>query len=277
MATSTSIRPVIGRILQHTNKCSPSTVCLAAASGSSRVSAAPFSTTTALSMRKPRRDNNRLRGLSSLYRSGTKGRMAVDGFEVPEPADYKPEEHVKTDPNHGLYQFFYESDKALLPPEEEAKHGRSWTVEELRHKNWDDLHRLWWVCVKERNRIATAARERQRLEFRTGEDESKARMRAVSKTMKAIKQALTERFYTWEDARQLAEEDPEVDLSNESSPYTPRSYLEEEVADPQALEAEAEAEAEAVVQEQQPGKPAEQPIDPSALPKAPATPTTTQP
>lgn len=130
-------------------------------------------------MRKPRRDNSRLRGLSAIYRSGTKARMAVDGYELPEPAEYNPADDVKTDPKHGLYEFFYDKEKSLLDPEAEAQHGRSWTVEELRHKSWDDLHKLWWVCVKERNRIATASRERTRLKFKTGEEESKMRMRAV--------------------------------------------------------------------------------------------------
>lgn len=115
--------------------------------------------------------------------------MAVDGFELPEPAKYNPADEVKTDPEHGLYEFFYDKEKALLDPDAEAQHGRSWTVEELRHKSWDDLHKLWWVCVKERNRIATASRERTRLKFKTGEEESKARMRVVRFQKKIGRQA----------------------------------------------------------------------------------------
>ena len=42
--------------------------------------------------------------------------------------------------------------------------GRSWTVGELRSRDWDSLHQLWWVCVKERNRLATEKLERKRLE-----------------------------------------------------------------------------------------------------------------
>ena len=34
----------------------------------------------------------------------------------------------------------------------------------------------------------------------------------IRKTQKAIKYALTERWYAWEDAWKLAQEDPEVDL-----------------------------------------------------------------
>lgn len=47
--------------------------------------------------------------------------------------------------------------------------------------------------------------------------------------MKAIKHALTERYYVWEDARTIAATDPEIDLSGEGNPYTPRGYMEEEV------------------------------------------------
>lgn len=178
MASSSSVRPIIGRILQQSQR-SPST-CLALAPRSSPgTSNAPFSTTACLEMRKPKRDNNRLRGLSSIYRSGTKARMTVDGFELPQPAKYNPADEVKTDPNHGLYEFFYDKEKSLLSPEEEAQHGRSWTVEELRHKSWEDLHKLWWTSVKERNRNATASRERKRLKFKTGVEEGQDRMRTV--------------------------------------------------------------------------------------------------
>jgi hypothetical protein len=58
--------------------------------------------------------------------------------------------------------------------------GRSWSIQELREKSWEDLHALWWVCVKERNRIATSNLERQRMKAGYGEWESTERERAVS-------------------------------------------------------------------------------------------------
>lgn len=46
--------------------------------------------------------------------------------------------------------------------------------------------------------------------------------------MKHIKQALTERFYNWEDARTLAATDPEIDLNSSTNPYVPQDYMEPE-------------------------------------------------
>ena len=53
----------------------------------------------------------------------------------------------------------------------------------------------------------------------------------VRRTQRAIKQALTERYYSWDEARKLARNDPEVDLSGENQAYTPGSALEEEYED----------------------------------------------
>ncbi|KAJ8119661.1 hypothetical protein ONZ43_g3436 [Nemania bipapillata] len=150
--------------------------------------------------------------------------MNIDKSETPQPANYKPK--VKVDPNHGLWDFFYAKDKLMLTPDESAEHGRGWTVEELRHKSWDDLHKLWWVCVKEQNRLSTARKERRRLKLAEGGSQGGERWDEVRKTMKSIRHVLTERWYLWEDARTLAETDPEIDLSNVRRPFVPKDYLE---------------------------------------------------
>lgn len=57
--------------------------------------------------------------------------------------------------------------------------GRAWTVEELRWKDWVDLHKLWWVCVKEKNIMFTQELERKRLDPGYGDFEAKARKKEV--------------------------------------------------------------------------------------------------
>jgi large subunit ribosomal protein L47 len=54
----------------------------------------------------------------------------------------------------------------------------------------------------------------------------------VKKTQKSIKQVLTERYYSWQDAQDVAKSDAEVDLSGEGPAYTPSDYFveDEEVA-----------------------------------------------
>jgi large subunit ribosomal protein L47 len=104
--------------------------------------------------------------------------MSDEPLPQPVPLDRLPA--VETDPNHGLWEFFQNRKTVANPPLEEAKHGRSWTVEELRHKSWDDLHRLWWVCVKERNRIATGRKERGKSRLGYGNAEAIKRDDAVS-------------------------------------------------------------------------------------------------
>lgn len=87
---------------------------------------------------------------------------------------------MEVDEDHGLWDFFPSDRKTMATPEEMAAHGRSWTVAELRNKDWDDLHRLWWVCLKEKNRLNTYAAERDRIGNMYGSHESMKRLSTVS-------------------------------------------------------------------------------------------------
>jgi large subunit ribosomal protein L47 len=40
---------------------------------------------------------------------------------------------------------------------------------------------------------------------------------------------LTERYYSWRDAEDIARNDPEIDLSGNGPLYTPTNFMEEEV------------------------------------------------
>ncbi|KAI9671029.1 MAG: 54S ribosomal protein L4 mitochondrial [Alyxoria varia] len=96
---------------------------------------------------------------------------------------------------------------------------RAWIMDELRRKNWDDLHSLWWNCVEERNRIATSSAERDRLQAGFGLKEAQERASTVRKTQQAIKQTLRERWYAWRDAVDLAKNEPSINLEpNKENP-----------------------------------------------------------
>lgn len=146
--------------------------------------ATPFSTTASLHKKRSsaRRDNNPARGTSALRHTGLnkKQGISVSLADLPKPVlDPSRRSTVDVDPNHGLWGFFTEDKEVMQPPLAVSAHGRAWTVAELRVRDWDDLHRLWWVCVKEINRIKTMEAERERVKAGYGEYEAQERMQVV--------------------------------------------------------------------------------------------------
>lgn len=97
---------------------------------------------------------------------------------------------------------------------------------ELRNRDWDSLHQLWWLCVKERNRLATEKLERKRIEAGYGDFENKHRDETVQKTMKAVLDTLTERHQAYREALELAKRDPDIDLRRTDGPqYAQQPYV----------------------------------------------------
>lgn len=60
--------------------------------------------------------------------------------------------NIKVKEDHPLWQFF--SHKKFIRTPKEVQHtSRPWSVQELRKKSFEDLHSLWYVCLKERNKL----------------------------------------------------------------------------------------------------------------------------
>jgi large subunit ribosomal protein L47 len=68
--------------------------------------------------------------------------------------------------------------------------GRPWSVDELRRKSYEDLHKLWYILYKERNMLLTEQQLSRRRQIIYPQPD---RMKKVQKSMGAIKQVLGER------------------------------------------------------------------------------------
>ncbi|WCJ36355.1 54S ribosomal protein L4 mitochondrial [Euphorbia peplus] len=96
---------------------------------------------------------------------------------------------------------FFELDR--VPDEDKPiVYGRSWKASELRLKSWDDLQKLWFVLLKEKNMLMT---QRQMLNAQNLRFPNPERLPKVRKSMCRIKHVLTERAIDEADPRRSAE------------------------------------------------------------------------
>lgn len=99
--------------------------------------------------------------------------------------------NIKCPEDHPLWKFF--SNKKFLRSEEDLDlNARAWSVPELRRKSFNDLHSLWYSCLRERNVLA---RETHLLEVSMGADAGPYMDLAetVRTTMWRIRHVLSER------------------------------------------------------------------------------------
>ncbi|KAG0472584.1 hypothetical protein HPP92_014441 [Vanilla planifolia] len=96
---------------------------------------------------------------------------------------------------------FFEAERST-EEEKPIKYGRGWKASELRLKSWDDLHKLWYVLLKEKNMLMT---QRQMLHAQNLRFPNPERIPKVRKSMCRIKHVLTERAIAEPDPRRSAQ------------------------------------------------------------------------
>lgn len=102
--------------------------------------------------------------------------------------------------DHPLWQFFADK-KFMRSPEELDTTSRSWSIPELRRKSFEDLHSLWYTCLKERNILA---RENHLLKNAAGGQQSYYEDLAdkVRTTMWRIRHVVSERDWAFKIAKE---------------------------------------------------------------------------
>ncbi|KAJ2848763.1 54S ribosomal protein L4 mitochondrial [Coemansia erecta] len=103
--------------------------------------------------------------------------------------------------SRGFEEFFQGGERL---PKVHQQTGRAWAASELRQKSWEDLHKLWYLVLKERNVLASQNEEAKRLGVHAEAFTNKSRVIKCKKTMARIKTVLNERRLAWEEAQKLS-------------------------------------------------------------------------
>ncbi|KAJ9609849.1 54S ribosomal protein L4 mitochondrial [Cladophialophora chaetospira] len=158
---------------------------------------------------RPKIDRNKERGVSAIRRTGPRSTRGLWKYPLPVPVARDQRGIAAEYPDtqdHGLWGFFDESRQAMLEPDEESSHGRAWEYKELAGKSFEDLHKLYWVCVKEKSRTLTREKERKRLRAGYGQLESEERIDVIKRTMGLIREVLIDRQLSFNQAQVLINE-----------------------------------------------------------------------
>lgn len=108
--------------------------------------------------------------------------------------------NIQCSDDHPLWQFFAEK-KFMRAPEDLDDKSRPWAIAELRRKSFEDLHSLWYACLKERNILA---RENHLLKNAVGgqQDYYENVAEKIRTTMWRIRHVLSERDWSFKSAQQ---------------------------------------------------------------------------
>ncbi|ODQ79404.1 hypothetical protein BABINDRAFT_22351, partial [Babjeviella inositovora NRRL Y-12698] len=125
--------------------------------------------------------------------------------------------NVRVREDHPLWQFF--SEKKFIRTDEDVQStlGRPWTVPELRRKSFDDLHSLWYICLRERNVLAR--------EIQIGRADGHSYNHLISQSDKIresmwkIRHVLSERHHAFEAGKEGFAAEQDVYLAEFSAEY----------------------------------------------------------
>lgn len=111
---------------------------------------------------------------------------------------------VQTPDDHPLWQFFSPERPYIRKATELEDIGSAWSIPQLRRKSFEDLHSLWYICLKELNRLNREMRLLAQYENRPSADtkmydNDENRFAEVAKqvkdTMWRLRHVLAERYH----------------------------------------------------------------------------------
>ncbi|KAL3231509.1 Large ribosomal subunit protein uL29m [Nakaseomyces bracarensis] len=110
--------------------------------------------------------------------------------------------------DHPLWQFFADK-KFMRRPEDLDTSSRPWTIPELRRKSFEDLHSLWYTCLKERNILA---RENHLVKnaAKSSRNDYEDISEKIRSTMWRIRHVLSERDWSFRRSRDVFDNSPEL-------------------------------------------------------------------
>lgn len=113
--------------------------------------------------------------------------------------------NLRVSEDHPLWEFFHNK-QFLRTPKEMSPTGRHWSVQELRRKSFEDLHALWYVSLKELNRLG-----RENVIYAEMNSPRISQLQAVEDeihlTFLSIRQVLTEREASKVNAEKVFEKE----------------------------------------------------------------------